>query len=60
MYVSPKKYRCPKCKFEFDYSPSIDYSFLAVNEGKPICYKCMIKFLAKNVPTMEVVDGGRV
>lgn len=54
MYMVPRKYKCEKCGFEMEYSESITYSFLPISDdGKPFCYKCLIKFLSKNVPEMK-------
>lgn len=55
MYFIPLEYKCSKCGFEMMYSQSEEYSFLPISEGgKPFCYKCLIEFIAKNVPIMEV------
>jgi hypothetical protein len=56
MYFVPKKCKCEKCGFEMEYSQSIAYSFLPIDEsGWPFCYKCLIEFIAKNVPVMKAV-----
>ena len=55
MYFIPQKYKCRECGFEIEYNQSSNYTFLAVNNGVPLCYKCMIEFLAANIPTMELV-----
>ncbi len=55
MYFIPRKYKCPNCEFEMSYSQSHQYNFLPIAEsGDPLCYKCLISFLVKNVPTMEM------
>lgn len=54
VYFVPRKYKCPKCGFEIEYSKSINYTFLPVSDnGKPYCYKCLIEFIKNNVPEME-------
>ena len=56
VFIIPKNYKCPKCDFKTEYSPSYNYSFLPVYEGKPICPMCLIKFITENVPIMEKED----
>ncbi len=56
MYFLPTKHKCPKCGFEMDYGTSNSYSFLPISEGgNPFCYKCLIGFIAGNVPLMKEV-----
>lgn len=55
MYILPRKYKCEKCGFEIQYSKSDNYTFLPISkDGNPFCYKCLIKFIAENVPVMTV------
>lgn len=56
MYYIPRKYVCKKCGFEMDYSPSNTYTFLPVDDEEPKCYKCLMDFINKNVPTMKLKD----
>ena len=54
VYRIPQTYACPKCGFETDYSPSLHYTFLPVaDHGDPFCYKCLIEWIAQNVPVMK-------
>ncbi len=51
MYFPPKKYRCPKCKFEFDWS--VDHNYLGYLT--PYCQRCFFNFLSKHVPIAKEV-----
>ncbi len=58
VYVVPRKYKCKKCGFEMEYTPSHAYAFLPVSEdGNPFCHKCLFKFIKKNVPEMKAEKG---
>ena len=55
-YFLPQKHKCDKCGFEMEYSQSDTYKFLPISDGgNPFCYKCLIEFIAKNVPEMKQV-----
>jgi hypothetical protein len=60
MYYSPQQYKCVKCTFEFMYSPSNSHSGPVmskeeetdrgtVTHSMPVCPKCWVDFLLKNV-----------
>jgi len=54
VYWIPIKFKCPKCGLELNYSKSLNYNFLPISKNdKPLCYKCLIEFISKNVPEME-------
>ena len=56
MFFMPRRFKCPKCGLEMDYSQSLHYKFQPTSEGKPLCSACLLKFLVKNVPVMELCD----
>lgn len=45
-YLTPASYVCPICKFEWEWSPSMDKLGL----GQPFCPCCYCEFIAANVP----------
>ena len=57
MYMLPRKFICKKCGFEIEYSRDTHFHFLPIDSETehPYCYQCLIKFIAKNVPLMELV-----
>ena len=59
MYIIPQQYKCPKCGFECNYSPSEIYTFLPIDRdtNDPFCYACLIDFIKNNVPIMIEVDN---
>ena len=55
VFFLPRNHKCPECGFEMEYSQSINYTFLPISEdGTPFCYKCLIRFIANNVPEMKI------
>ena len=58
VYFIPRGYKCGKCDFTFDYSPSNSYTVpIFLNDSDPLCPMCVAEFLAVNVPTMRLITN---
>jgi len=55
VYYVPRKFKCPQCGYNMEYSQSLDVRFQPVSEDNhPFCPKCLIKFIKEHVPEMEL------
>lgn len=57
MYIIPKSYKCPKCHYTMNYSPSDIYTDSPVTQDdNPICPKCWNDFILGLGAEMKYVN----